>query len=97
MFDKIPVEGNPGLYRDKFSRAIVNCSDMDFTRYLQLKEQKIVEVNEMKKMKNQVSEIGDIKEEITELKEMMKEANKCDGDGIVTRDDFMNILTNQDS
>ena len=72
MFDKIPVEGNPGLYRDKFSRAIVNCSDMDFTRYLQLKEQKIVEVNEMKKMKNQVSEIGDIKEEITELKEMMK-------------------------
>tara|TARA_B110000285_G_C14830659_1_gene470724 strand:- start:82 stop:192 length:111 start_codon:yes stop_codon:yes gene_type:complete len=32
-----------------------------------------------------------------ELKEMMKEANKCDGDGIVTRDDFMNILTNQDS
>ena len=32
-----------------------------------------------------------------ELKEMMKEANKVDGDGIVTRDDFMNILTNQDS
>jgi hypothetical protein len=72
MFDKIPVEGNPGLYRDKFSGAIVNCSDMDFSRYLQLKEQKIVEVNEMKKMKNQVSEIGDIKEEINELKEMMK-------------------------
>lgn len=51
MFDKIPVEGNPGLYRDKFSGAIVNCSDMDFSRYLQLKEQKIVEANEMKKIK----------------------------------------------
>ena len=72
MFDKIPVEGNPGLYRDKFSGAIVNCSDLDFSRYLQLKEQKIIEVNEMKKMKNQVSEIGNIKEEITELKDMMK-------------------------
>ena len=32
-----------------------------------------------------------------ELKEMMKEANKVDGDGIVTREDFMNILTNNDS
>lgn len=72
MFDKIPVEGNPGLYRDKFSGAILNCSDMDFSRYLQLKEQKLVETNEMKKIKNQVSEIDDIKEEIAELKEMMK-------------------------
>ena len=32
-----------------------------------------------------------------ELKEMMKEANKVDGDGIVTRENFMDILTNQDS
>ena len=32
-----------------------------------------------------------------ELKEMMYEANKLDRDGIVTRDDFMNILTNQDN
>ena len=41
-------------------------------------------------------ELGETMSE-DELKEMMKEANKCDGDGIVTRDDFMNILTNQDS
>ena len=32
-----------------------------------------------------------------ELKEMMYEANKIDRDGIVSRDDFMNILTNQDN
>ena len=31
-----------------------------------------------------------------ELKEMMFEANKFDRDGIVNRDEFMNIVTNQE-
>ena len=31
-----------------------------------------------------------------ELKEMMFEANKMDREGMVTRNDFMSILTNQD-
>ena len=32
-----------------------------------------------------------------ELKEMMYEANRVDREGVVTRDDFMSILTNQES
>ena len=45
MFDKIPVEGNPGLYRDTHSRAIIDCSDINFNNYLKLKEQKITRVS----------------------------------------------------
>ena len=32
-----------------------------------------------------------------ELKEMMYEANKIDRDGVVTQEDFLNILTNKES
>lgn len=72
MITNIPVEGNPGLYRDVYSGAILNCSDMEFSRYLQNKEKKLNEINEMKKIKDQVDEIGNMKEEISEIKEMMK-------------------------
>ena len=37
---KGPVEGNPGLYRDSKSGAILNCSDTEFQKYLELKELK---------------------------------------------------------
>ena len=51
---------------------------------------------EFEDLRRIAKELGETMSE-DELKEMMKEANKVDGDGIVTRDDFMNILTNQDS
>lgn len=70
--EKIPVDGNPGFYRDSKSGAILNCSDMAFSRYLQVKEQKIKEAHEMNKLKSQISEIDCLKTEITELKHMME-------------------------
>lgn len=70
--EKIPVEGNPGFYRDSRSGAVLNCSDMEFSRYLQTKEQKIKEADEMKELKNQISEIDCLKNEILELKHMME-------------------------
>jgi esterase/lipase len=72
MDQLLPVEGNPGLYRDTRSRAIIDCSDTNFNNYLQLKKRKIIEVNEMNKMKNEVNQIEDIRNEVTELKEMVK-------------------------
>ena len=48
---------------------------------------------EFEDLRRIAKELGETMSE-DELKEMMKEANKVDGDGIVTRDDFMNILTN---
>ena len=73
MSDFLPVEGNQGLYRDTHSRAIIDCSDINFNNYLKLKEQKINEVHEMNKLKSQVTQIEYIKNEVTELKDMMKQ------------------------
>jgi hypothetical protein len=72
MDNLLPVEGNPGLYRDTHSRAIIDCSDVNFNSYLELKKRKIIEVDEMNKLKNEVNQIEDIKNEMTELKDMMK-------------------------
>lgn len=80
----LPVEGNKGLYRDESSKAILNCSDSDYERYLELKNTKIKEViklnemnekiNEIDKLKNkEKEEIENIKNELNELKSLMKE------------------------
>ena len=72
MDNLLPVDGNPGLYRDTYSRAIIDCSDTNFNSYLQLKKRKILEVNEMNKLKGEVNQIEDIKNEVAELKGMME-------------------------
>jgi hypothetical protein len=54
----IPVEGNPDLYRDEKSNAILNCSVKKYEEYLSIKTTKLIEKNEIEKMK---SEIGEIK------------------------------------
>jgi esterase/lipase len=72
MDNLLPVEGNPGLYRDIHSRAIIDCSDTNYDNYLQLKKRKILEVNEMNKLKDEVNQIETIKNEVAELKDMMK-------------------------
>jgi hypothetical protein len=69
---KIPVEGNPGLYRDSGSGAILNCSDIEFQKYLELKEIKKREVEEMKQIKSQVQEIDQLKNDVNEIKDIMK-------------------------
>ena len=50
----------------------------------------IIEFEDLKRI---AKELGENMSD-DELKEMMFEANKIDRDGVVTRDDFMNILTN---
>jgi hypothetical protein len=57
---KIPVEGQPGLYRDSESGAIVNISDIEFDSYQRTKELKLKEKNEIDILKNDVSEIKDM-------------------------------------
>jgi acyl-CoA hydrolase len=59
---KVPVEGNPGYYRDTESGAIINCSDSEFQAYLNQKQKKLSEI----------SEFNNLKSEVSELKEMMK-------------------------
>lgn len=59
---RIPVEGNPGYYRDSESGAIINASDSEFQAYL----------NEKKRRTSELSEFNALKNEVNELKDMMK-------------------------
>lgn len=56
----VPVEGHSGLYRDPSSGAIINCSDSDFDAYLNMKQHKINEKREIETLKNEVGEIKDM-------------------------------------
>ena len=54
---KIKVKDSGSLYRDEESGAILNCSDSEYNSYLKLKEKKMREVSEMDKLKNDVDEL----------------------------------------
>lgn len=69
---KIPVESNPGLYRDSHSGAILNCSDIEYEKYLSSKKQKLKEIDQIEKLKLQVNEIDQLKSDVNEMKGMMK-------------------------
>ena len=62
----IKVEGHKNLYRDESSGAIVNCDDVAYDNYvrsLKASENKKNEINQMK------IDIQDIKDSLKELKE----------------------------
>jgi hypothetical protein len=55
--NKIKVKDSGSLYRDEESGAILNCSDSEYNSYLKLKEKKMKEVSEMDKLKDDVDEL----------------------------------------
>ena len=55
--DKIKVKDSGSPYRDEQSGAILNCSDSEYDSYLKLKQKKMQEVNEMDKLKDDVDEL----------------------------------------
>ena len=58
--NKIKVKDSGSLYRDEESGAILNCSDAEYNSYLKLKEKKMKEVSEMDKLKDDVDELKDM-------------------------------------
>ena len=58
--NKIKVKDSGSLYRDEESGAILNCNDAAYDNYLQMKENKLKEVGEMDKLKNDVDELKDM-------------------------------------
>ena len=68
----IPVEGNKGLFRDKNSSAILNCSDSDYQKYLEVRNTKMKEVTQMNEMTEKINEIDQLKSDVNEIKDMMK-------------------------
>ena len=57
---KLKVKDSGSLYRDEESGAIINCSNSQYEEYLKLKEQKMKEVSEMEKLKDDVDELKDM-------------------------------------
>ena len=58
--NKVKVKDSGSLYRDEESGAILNCSDSEYNNYLKLKQQKLKEVSEMDKLKDDVDELKDV-------------------------------------
>ena len=54
---KLKVKDSGSLYRDEESGAIINCSNSQYDEYLKLKEQKMKDVSEMDKLKDDVDEL----------------------------------------
>lgn len=59
----IPVKGHPNLYRDEQTGAIVNCDNQSYDHY----------INTMNNRKLQKIEIEQIKNDINEIKSLLKE------------------------
>ena len=57
---KIKVKDSNSLYRDEESGAILNCNDTAYDNYLKMKQNKLNEVNEMDKLKDDVDELKDM-------------------------------------
>lgn len=68
----IPVEGNKGLFRDKNTKAILNCSDSDYQQYLEVKNAKLKEVTQINEITEKINEIDQLKSEVSEIKDIMK-------------------------
>ena len=59
----IPVKGHPNLYRDEESGAIVNCDNNSYTQY----------INSLNNRKSQKRELDEMKNDIEEIKSLLRE------------------------
>ena len=66
--DLIPVEGNPGLYRDNLSNAIVNTNKNDYESYLNSKKKMD---GEREKINSLEMEMNIVKNDISEIKNLL--------------------------
>ena len=57
---RVKVKDSNSLYRDEESGAILNCNDTAYNNYLKMKENKMKEVSEMDKLKDDVDELKDM-------------------------------------
>lgn len=63
MIDKLKVEGHSNLYRDVNSGAVVNSNRDEYERYMKAKANR----------DNMVSEINTLKQELDEIKQLLKQ------------------------
>ena len=69
---KIKVENSTSLYRDSESGAIINCSNSEYENYMELKNKKLREQQEIENIKNDVSELKSMMKLISWKKQKWK-------------------------
>ena len=60
----IPVEGHVNLYRDEYG-AIVNTDTSGYNQYMQLKNRRNTEREELNRLRNEIDEIKSMLKELT--------------------------------
>ena len=63
----IPVEGHKNLYRDETSGAIINHASLGYSQYMEMKNRKLNEREELDRMKSDIEEIKSLLKEIVNL------------------------------
>ena len=63
----IPVKGHKNLYRDEDSGAIINHDNEGYSQYIQLKESKKSQKEELDRMKSDIEEIKTLLKQITKI------------------------------
>ena len=53
----IPVKDYPGLYRDEYSNAILNCSEVDYQNYMKMKNTRLKKEDEIMELKKEIDEL----------------------------------------
>lgn len=60
----IPVEGHPNLYRDEKTGAIINYDTNGYNQYKNLVNNKVAQRQEIEKIKNDIEEIKSLLKEL---------------------------------
>ena len=60
----IPVEGHKHLYRDENSGAIINNDTQGYHQYIRLKNKKLTEEEEIKRLRSDIDEIKSLLHEV---------------------------------
>jgi len=60
----IPVQGHKHLHRDEKSGAIVNNDSQGYSQYIAMRDKKITEEQELKKLRSDIDEIKTLLKEV---------------------------------
>jgi len=63
--DLVPVEGEPNLFRDRNTGAIVNMDTSGYAQYKRMKQRRQTEREELDTLKKDIEEIKSLLKEIT--------------------------------
>lgn len=71
--EKIKVENHPNLYRDANTNMIINSDSSSYNSYISMKKNK---ENEKKRIEKLESDIGEVKNDLSEIKELLRNLAK---------------------